>query len=323
MDQPTVSVVMKAYNHAPYVAQSIESILAQSFQDFELVITDDGSTDATPQIIRSFTDPRTRFVRFKRNRGVSQAMNATVARARGEFVAILNSDDFALPGRLATQVAFLREHPEVAAVFSVPQQVGEDGEPVDGFGALFDFPFDEPSPPRQAWLRRFFFRGNSLCAPSAMVRRAVFREIGEDDPRFNNLQDYDRWIRLLEHHEIFVMTQPLTAFRIRANQANASAGRHDATLRSAFEWFEILKRYRSFAPDFLREIFAEDLAQHAIDASGPAGRWLAELAVLGETPWHLLFALDTLYEAANDDESYRRLRELAASVNPFRIPPPA
>ena len=323
MGKPTVSVVIKAYNHAKYVAQSIDSILSQSFQDFELVITDDGSTDATPEIIRGFSDPRIRFERFEHNRGISQAMNATVARARGEFIAILNSDDFALPGRLETQVAFLRRHPEVAALFCVPRQVGEDGEPVAGYGTLFDFPFDEPAPPRHAWLRRFFFRCNSLCAPSAMVRRAVFEEIGDDDPRFHNLQDYDRWIRLLEKHEIFVMTEPLTAFRFRANQANASAGRHDATLRVAFEWFEILKRYRSFAPDFLREIFAEDIAQNGIDASGPAGTWLAELAMLGESPSHLLFALDTLYEAANDDASYRRLRDLAASVNPFRIPSPA
>jgi glycosyltransferase involved in cell wall biosynthesis len=323
MEQPAVSVVIKAYEHAQYVAQSIGSVLEQSFQDFEIVITDDASTDATPEIVRSFKDPRIRFVRFERNRGISQTMNVTVARARGEFIAILNSDDFALPGRLETQVAFLRGHPEVGAVFSVPRQVGETGEPVEGLGSLFDFPFGEPNPPRQAWLRRFFFRGNSLCAPSAMVRRAVFREIGDDDPRYSNLQDYDRWIRLLEKHEIFVMTEELTAFRVRANQANASAGRHDATLRSAFEWFEILKRYRSFAPEFLREIFAEDLARNGIDASGPTGVWLAELAVLGETPWHLLFALDTLYEAANDESSYRRLRELAASVNPFRIPNPA
>jgi len=323
MKRPTVSVVIKAYNHEKYVAQSIDSILTQSFQDFELVVTDDGSTDATPEIIRSFTDPRISFERFERNRGISQAMNATVARARGEFVAILNSDDFALPGRLETQVAFLREHPDVAAVFSLPRQVGEEGEPVEGLGSLFDFPFDEPNPSRLAWLRQFFFRGNSLCAPSAMVRRAVLNEIGPDDPRLFNLQDFDRWIRLLEKHEIFVMTEALTAFRVRANQANASAPRHGQTLRVAFEFFEIYKRYRAFAPQFLREIFAEDLLRNGIDASGPSGTWLAELAVLGETPWHHLFALDTLYEAASDDAGYRRLRELAASVNPFRIPNPA
>ncbi|MBV8368549.1 MAG: glycosyltransferase [Candidatus Eremiobacteraeota bacterium] len=323
MERPTVSVVIKAYNHEKYVAQSIDSILTQSFQDFELVVTDDGSTDATPEIIRSFTDPRVDFVRFERNRGISQAMNATVARARGEFVAILNSDDFALPGRLETQVAFLREHPDVAAVFSVPRQVGEDGEPVAGLGALFDFPFDEPNPPRRAWLRRFFFRGNSLCAPSAMVRRAVLNEIGPDDPRLTNLQDFDRWIRLLEKHEIFVATEALTAFRVRANHANASGANHAATLRAAFEFFEVYKRYRAFAPPFLREIFAEDVLRNGIDASGPSGTWLAELALLGETPWHHLFALDTLYEAASDDASYRRLRDLAASVNPFRIPNPA
>jgi glycosyltransferase involved in cell wall biosynthesis len=319
MEQPAVSVVIKAYNHAPYVAQSIESVLTQSFQDFEIVITDDGSTDATPEIIRSFGDPRIRFERFEQNRGIAAAMNATVARARGELIAILNSDDFALPGRLETQVAFLREHSEVAAVFSVPRQVDENGEPAAGFGPLFDIPFDEPNPPRQAWLRRFFFRGNSLCAPSAMVRHAVYREIGEDDPRLFNLHDYDRWIRLLEKHEIFVMREPLTAFRFRANDANASGGRHDATVRSAFEWFQILKRYRAFAPELLREIFAEDIVRHNVDTTGATGTWLAEVALAGNSQWHFLFALDTLFEAASEDRDYRRLRELAGNLNPFRI----
>ena len=137
---PAVSVAIKSYNHADYVHESIASVLAQSFKDFEIVVTDDGSTDATADVIARFTDPRIRFERFERNRGISAAMNATTARARGEFVAILNSDDFALPGRLETQVAFLRAHPEIAAVFGRPRLVGERGEPAGGHD-VFAIPF--------------------------------------------------------------------------------------------------------------------------------------------------------------------------------------
>ena len=117
---PLVSVVVKSYNHAAFIGETIRSVLDQSVQDFEIVVTDDGSSDGTPDVVRGFADPRIHLEVFPRNRGISQAMNATIARARGTYVAILNSDDFALPGRLARQTAFLEAHSDVAAVFGLP-----------------------------------------------------------------------------------------------------------------------------------------------------------------------------------------------------------
>jgi glycosyltransferase involved in cell wall biosynthesis len=316
---PAVSVVIKSYNHAPYVAQTLQSVLDQSFQDFEIVVTDDGSTDATPDVIRGFTDPRIHFERFEHNRGISTAMNATVARARGEFIAILNSDDYALPGRLEMQVAFLRDHPKVAAVFGAPRQVGEDGEPVAGF-EKFPQPFAGANPSRAGWLRYFFFRGNCLCAPTAMIRREVYLDIRMDDERFTNLGDFDRWIRLLEKYEIHVMPQELTAFRVRANAANMSAPRPDSMLRSAFEGFQALKRYQRFSRELLSEIFAYDVVVQQIDTNRPTDMWLAELALVAGTPWHRLFALDTMFDAACDERDFARLRELTGAVNVFGFP---
>ncbi|HEY6234288.1 MAG TPA: glycosyltransferase [Candidatus Elarobacter sp.] len=317
----TVSGAIKSYNHAEYVHESIASVLAQSFQDFEIVVTDDASTDGTADVIARFTDPRIHFERFERNHGISAAMNATTDRARGEFVAILNSDDFALPGRLQTQVAFLRAHPGIAAVFGRPRVVGEDGEPAGGFEGVFTVPFSGGSAPRQAWLRHFFFHGNCLCAPTAMIRRSAL-ETGRYDPRLTNLQDLDRWIQLLERHEIHVLPDELTAFRIRAGNRNMSAPRRDTLLRSVFETFEILKRYGRFGRMFLREIFAEDILRHAIDTSGPIGIWLAEIALTVPSAVHPLFALDAMFEAATTPDDFDRLRELSGTVNAFRLAEP-
>jgi glycosyltransferase involved in cell wall biosynthesis len=316
---PVVSVAMKAYNHERYVEQAVRSVLQQSFDDFELLITDDASTDGTPAVIERFTDPRIRFERFSANHGIAAAMNATVARARGEFVAILNSDDAALPDRFATQVAFLRERPDVAAVFSVPLQIGEHGEPVAGFGSLFDIPFQAPDASRAAWLRHFFFHGNCLCAPSAMIRRSALTGIGPDDARLAHLLDLDRWIRLLERHEIHVLERPLTAFRIRAGLANASADRSDTRLRDAFESFQIFKRYRYFKSEFLQTIFAEDIARDGIDPTLPNAALLGEVALAGGQVWHPLFALDGLFEAPRDMRDVRRIRELSGRFDAFRI----
>jgi glycosyltransferase involved in cell wall biosynthesis len=317
---PLVSVVIKAYNHEAYVAQTITSVLEQTLQQFEIVVTDDGSSDATAHVIAGFRDERIRFTRSERNRGAAATMNATVPRARGEFIAILNSDDFALPSRLETQVAFLTAHPEIAAVFSVPLQVGESGEAISGFGSLFAIPFEHPNPTRAQWLRHFFLHGNCLCAPSAMVRRSAFTEIGADDPRLTLLHDLDRWIRLLEKHEIHVMAEPLTAFRIRANLENASGPRAETYLRDTFEAFEIFKRYRHFAPELVRRIFAEDIARYELDPGRPTGALLAEIALRGTMAWHPAFALDSMFATAATEWDYRRLRELVGSVNAFRIP---
>jgi glycosyltransferase involved in cell wall biosynthesis len=313
---PTVSVAMKAYQHERFVGAAIESVLNQSFADFELVVTDDGSTDGTAAAIARYDDPRIRFERFPENRGIAAAMNATVRRARGEFVAILNSDDLALPGRLERQVAYLRDHPGVAAVFSVPVQIDERGEPTEAFGSLFAVPFADPNAPRTAWLRHFFLRGNSLCAPSAMIRRAALTAIGPDDVRLAHLHDLDRWVRLLEAHEIRVLDEPLTAFRILDGARNASAARPDTRLRDAFESFQIFKRYRRFRDELLREIFAADIAREGIDPSLTGQALLGAVALTGQNAWHPFFALDTLFEAGRD---IRRLHALTGSLDVFGV----
>src|SRR5262245_22505612 len=172
MADPVVSVVMKAYNHAAFVRQAIESVLSQSFTDFELIIVDDASTDGTADLAARYSDPRIRLHRLEQNGGISNAMNAAIWLARGEFVATQNSDDFSLFERLARQVAYLQKQPEALAVFCPPVQVDESGRTIKGVEAtgimrrITDFS-------REAWLRRFFFQGNCI-APTGMVRRAAY-----------------------------------------------------------------------------------------------------------------------------------------------------
>ncbi len=316
---PLVSVAIKSYNHAPFVERAVRSMLDQSLRDVEVLVTDDGSTDGTPDVVDAIADERIHLVRFPANRGPVFAMNATVARARGEFVAILNSDDYALPGRLERQVALLCAHPDVGAVFSVPIQVDDAGDPTTAYGAVFDVPIAHGLSTRAQWLRMFFLLGNCLCAPTAMVRRAVLEEIGPDDTRLMLLFDLDRWVRLLERYEVRVVDEPQTAFRVRAGGANLSAAQPVTRRRSAFESFEIFKRYRAYEPALLREIFAPEIAAWAIDTSGPSGVWLALIATTGTRPWHPLFALDTLYGAAESDDDRRRLTALVARLDPFRL----
>jgi TolA-binding protein len=315
---PRVSVVIKAYSHAAFIRQAIQSILDQSFQDFEIIVTDDGSTDGTPDVVRTFSDPRIDLHVFEHNRGISNTMNATIARARGEFIAILNSDDFALPGRLERQVAFLDTHPEIAAVFGMPLTVDESGAPTESY---FDFraALGFPNYSRKTWLRFFFFFCNVLCAPTAMIRRSVYTKLGNYDPRLTNLQDLDMWVRLSADHAIHVVSEELTAFRIRKDNQNASAPRPDTLLRSQFEYAQILKRYRAMNPVILRETFAEDLAEREIAIDAGPDLWLAELALTIPSPAHRLFAVETLFETARLDVDIHRFRNVAGTTDVFGI----
>ena len=312
-----VSVVIKSYNHARFISEAIQSILDQSFQVFEIVAIDDGSRDGTPDVIRQFSDKRINLLAFEKNRGISIAMNNAISRAKGEFIAILNSDDFALPHRLERQVSFLDAKPKIAGVFGLPKIVDENGKPTRSF---FDFtaPFSSlPNLSRQSLLRHFFFHCNFLCAPTAMIRRSVYLRVGKYDPRLTNLQDFDMWVRICADHDIHIMRDELTAFRILANDRNMSAPRRDTSLRSQFEFAQILSRFRAMNPDFLREIFESDLLASGISWEGSHNRWLAELALTTGTPAHRLFALQTLYETAETDADFLRLRDLTGEIDLF------
>lgn len=315
---PTVSVLIKAYNHAPYVRQTIESVLAQEGPDFEIVVTDDGSTDGTLEIIRSFTDPRIRLEALPHNSGISTAMNATVSRARGRYLAILNSDDWALPGRLARQTDFLDRNPGISLVFGLPLAVDEVGEPTPPFND-FRAPFAWPDYSRRTWLRQFFFNGNCLCAPTAMIRREAYEAAGPYDLRLTNLQDLDMWIRMLiRGHEICLLPQELTAFRIRANNANMSAPRLDTSLRSNFETTHILQHFAAMSEELFGEIFREDDLK-IVSADAPVALRVADLAAHIPSVCHQNFALGQFREFAQDIDAQIRLRELSGSLDALNV----
>jgi hypothetical protein len=313
---PLISVLVKAFNHAPFIRQTIDSILNQSLQDFEIVVTDDASTDGTPEIVRGFTDPRMRLQVLPRNLGISGAMNATIARARGRYFAILNSDDWALPGRLRRQVDFLEANPDVSLVFGLPQPVNDDGAPAEAYSD-FSQPLLLPDFSRRTWLRQFFFTGNCLCAPTAMIRREAYAAAGAYDRRLTNLQDLDMWIRMLiAGHAIHVLPEPLTAFRIRANHANMSAPRPDTRLRTQFETGRILRHFASFDAMLFDEVFGDATRDIPTSRDCPAQR-VAALALHDARLEYQSFALDVLHATARDTDDFDRLRTLTGCVDTY------
>jgi glycosyltransferase involved in cell wall biosynthesis len=321
---PLVSVVIPAYNHERFVGNAIQSVLDQSYPNFEIVVTDDGSCDGTPDVIRQFADSRISLEVFQQNCGASVAANSAIRRSRGAFVCTLSSDDLFLPGKLEKQVAFLTANSAIAAVFGMPRFIDERGTPLPSGGEvnsdIFKTPILENLQSRQDWLRHFFFQCNCLCHPTAMMRRSVYDDIGLFDPRLANLPDFDMWVRLCMKYEIHVMPDELTAMRILNDSRNMSAPRRDSILRSQIEYFEVLKHYRRLSPQFIREIFARDIAPEDAIAEATGPTLLAQIALSAHHPAHQLFALDTMFEGNFvSDTDYPRLHGLTGSLDVFGI----
>ena len=305
--QPRVSVVVKSFNHEEYIRHCIQSVLNQTFQDFELIVTDDASTDDTVAVVESFADDRIKLERLPHNLGISGAMNAAISRASGEYVAILNSDDWALPDRLERQVAFLDTNPDVGLVFGMPTFVDDRDELTNGFND-FRVPLSFPDFSRRTWLRHFFFSGNCLCAPTAMVRKKVFSRVGDYDVRLTNSQDLDYWVRaLIAGFNICVLDQEVTAFRIRDKNRNMSAPRTDTLLRGDFECFQILHHFQSVDPELLGDQSEDDYP--------PTAARLAKLAFSTGDAVRRSFALQTLYQHADSTDDLTLLKELAGTAD--------
>ena len=290
--RPRVSVIIPAYNHERFVGEAIYSVLEQSWADFEIVITDDGSSDGTVGVIQKIKDPRIKLICFPENKGACIAANRCVEESSGEYIAMLSSDDVFLREKLATQVAFLDQNPKVGAVLGYPLLIDEEGHAFSGKNG-----FRQANRTRFEWLNQFFFGGNCLCHPSALIRKQCYQEIGLYDPRFSQLPDFDFWIRLCLKYDVHILPENLIKFRMSRNQTNASAGTFDNQLRSGFEAWKILFHYTApFVKEHAQEIFPGFNTFPVPSTCNSFEVRLAHLALQRNSQPHKLFALDLLLE---------------------------
>src|SRR6185369_450501 len=205
---PKVSVCIPTYNTARYLAEAIDSVLAQEFMDFELVICDNASTDATPEICRRYTDPRIRYVRFEELTNQAGNFNRCLNEAKGEFITLLHADDYFLPGFLADRVNRLDEQAEVGFVFGAVQVVDSEGDPISL---------------KSQWEEdRFFPRGELfklllssclICPPSLMVRSSITQKAALFRTDLTWGHDWEWTLRLAEDNAACYVARPLAAYR--------------------------------------------------------------------------------------------------------------
>jgi len=324
---PQVSVILSSFNHARFLPEAIESVLQQTFSDFELFIIDDASQDGSWEIICRYQDPRIISIRnSQRLRGAYGFNEVIKNKARGEFIAIHHSDDIWGREKLEKQIAFLRGHSTIAAVFTQVNLIDEEGLPFVNKKHFYYSLFNQHNRCRYEWLSHFFLNGNCLCHPSALVRKNELLLAGLYDRRLAQLTDLDLWVRLCFQSEIWVLHERLTTFRILNHEANQSGNRKETHSRIRNEWPLVLGHYlhRCDEETFFR-IFPQ------MQNSSADSYWPFLLAVSGlksEDEMKKTFGLNLIYSLLGNSKTaeiilekhnfgYTDLIALSGEVDPF------
>jgi glycosyltransferase involved in cell wall biosynthesis len=209
---PRVSVVISTYNGARFIREAVESILKQSYTDFELIVVNDGSTDATPRILAGFDDERMRVVTSRVNRGIATAQNSGLALARGEYVALMDHDDVSLPDRLQRQIDFLDRHPEISLVGAACLRIDEQG----AVKSTVEYPGDD------IFLKWSLVVGGCPLFHTAVVaRRSALEQIAGYTAKYLYAGDYELFSRLSEKNLLANLAEPLVKWREHGGSASS------------------------------------------------------------------------------------------------------
>jgi glycosyltransferase involved in cell wall biosynthesis len=281
------------FNAERYVRSAVASVLDQTFRDLELVVVDDGSFDRSAELVRAVPDPRVRLLQNSDRLGVPLARNRALAEARGVYVAFMDSDDVSRPDRIARQVAFLEERPDVGLVGSWAELIDEGGRV---FGSM-EMPCDPET------IRRMLLRSNCFVNSAVTARRSCLERVGGFRPHPHLAEDYDLYLRASEHFPLANLAAVLLSYRVHPAQLTSS---RIPTVRRCAD---------AARTDAIRRRLALGWAVHPDDypVTSIAGRLAARERTVGGD----MLAHARLYLRAGDCKTARRLALRAIGHSPL------
>jgi glycosyltransferase involved in cell wall biosynthesis len=244
MNNPVVSVLISVRDGASFLRQAVDSLLCQSYREWEFVAIDDGSADATGNILDEYaaSDDRIR-VFHQENRGLSTSLAEGLGEARGIYVARLDADDVMLPGRLQAQVALLESQPEVVLVGSAAEFLDERGE----VRCMYVMPTDSKA------VRRALIRYNPFFHSSVMFRTEAASRVGGYDGQLKAGQDYDLWMRLSRIGQVVNLAEPYIQLRIRQGSVTRTHRRDQMRVGLRVQWRAVRNGW--YSPFCLRHMW--------------------------------------------------------------------
>jgi glycosyltransferase involved in cell wall biosynthesis len=202
---PKVSVIIPAYNAIAYLKEAVDSVLKQTFTDFEVLIVDDGSSDGTVEWASQIPDPRVRLI-SQENQGSSGARNTGITAAQGEYIALLDADDIWQPTKLQKQVRYLEENPSIGLVDTWTVLINQQGQSTGKIVVSYAEGDD-------VWKQLVQFKPVCPCDSTPLIRRRCFETVGLFNTELPFLEDLDMWIRLASQYRFGVIKEPLVQYR--------------------------------------------------------------------------------------------------------------
>lgn len=293
MNHPvTVSVVIPLFNAVDLICDTVGTVLAQTWKDWELIVVDDGSTDGSGEVVKSFGQ-RLRYYAFE-NGGVAKARNRGIALARGRYLALLDHDDLWAPAKLERQVEVLDRRPDVGLVTTGIAHIERDGTPK----------LDAPAGPSSRFYQ-LFVKGFGPTPSTVMIRRTAIEQAGGFDERFSSagMDDHELWPRLADICEFALVDEPLTFHRGKVDEVREVGLWHRELLNQLlFDRYQHIPERRRYLLEE-RAAYLSDMGKwYATHGERPKGR-----ALLGQS------LRLTIHEAWNAKTALRTMRRLARS----------
>jgi glycosyltransferase involved in cell wall biosynthesis len=208
---PKISVLMPVYNGEKYLREAIESILNQTEKDFEFLIIDDGSTDNSENIIRSYTDHRIKYHK-RPHQGLVQTLNYGLSVAKGEYIARMDADDISQTERFEKQIQFMNSNQNVAICGTHAYTINDNGEIM----GEMNYP-----PEKSSQIKMYAILHNPFIHSSILMRMKAIIDCGLYDLRFKHVEDYELWTRILSDHHGYNLKQKLIYYRMHENQVTS------------------------------------------------------------------------------------------------------
>ncbi|MDO9102270.1 MAG: glycosyltransferase [Candidatus Nitrotoga sp.] len=302
---PKISVILTSFNHEEYIREAIDSVLNQTFADFELIIWDDASSDGSWAVINSYTDSRIKAFRNEATKRGIYGINKAISEvATGEYIAIHHSDDAWELDKLEKQAAFLDNHCEIGAVFTWTQIIDENGAKLENNW------FDQENKTRWQWLNQLFLEQNHLNHPSVLIRRECYQDVGMYRYGLAQTGDAEMWSRVLIRFPIHVIQERLTKHRLFSDKSNTSGPRIEVAIRISNEWNVLRENYLSIT-NFEDIVAIFPSLERFRNPEGFDNKFLLAMACLYEckqrSAWQL--GLKWLFDLLNDKTRYKKIRE--------------
>ncbi|MCK5607342.1 glycosyltransferase [Candidatus Pacearchaeota archaeon] len=202
---PKVSVIIPTYNRSHVIYRSIQSVLNQTYQDFEIIVVDDGSTDNTEDVIRNFNDSRIIYIRHNDNKGVAAARNTGIKASKSEYIAFQDSDDEWFSEKLNKQIEAFEMNPEIGIIYTDMLRINKEGEikywhsPTVSYGHIIN-------------PKTMDYQFMGLGIVSTLIKRECFNKVGDLDENFPRFEDLEIFIRLSKHYHFHHIKEPLVSY---------------------------------------------------------------------------------------------------------------